>query len=538
MTTPREAILNCAGEIDVAVFDRLAARMSYVSGDFGEPDTYQRVVRADGEAQCPVFYLEIPPFLFGRVIKGLTEAGLTNTGRVVVEKPFGHDLAVRASARGGDPPVHRRVPALPDRSLPGEDGDRGDPLSAVRQRDVRADLESQLRRERSDHDGRELRGRGPRPFLRPGRRAARRGRQPPDAGGGRGGDGGARRPAMPKCSRTRSCRAVPGHAARPIPRITCAGSTTATGRSTASRRTRPPRRIAALRLEIDNWRWSGVPFFIRTGKRLPVTQTELRVVFRHPPRLGFAGWSRVPEPSQFVVKLDPSTGIALAGRCPAPRGGRAGADQPRHGVRPGGRRGADALRGASPRCADRRQQALHPPGRRRAMLAGHGAALGEPPPAHPYVKGSWGPEAADQVLEGYGRWHEPWVGRHEHVQGQEGRAARRRPRGDRRRQGRRERCRRAPRCPRRSRRSPSYGFLSNCHTGALVAPDGAVDWLCVPALRLAERIRHRCSTGVPAASASARSGSTSRQTASTSRARTRWSRRGGRRPVGRSCATR
>src|SRR6266849_1308271 len=45
---------------------------------------------------------------------------------------------------------------------------------------------------------------------------------------------------------------------------------------------------AALRLEIENWRWSGVPFFIRTGKRLPVTQTELRLVFRHPPKLGFA----------------------------------------------------------------------------------------------------------------------------------------------------------------------------------------------------------------------------------------------------------
>ena len=45
--------------------------------------------------------------------------------------------------------------------------------------------------------------------------------------------------------------------------------------------------FAALRLDIDNWRWSGVPFFIRTGKRMPVTQTEIRLVFKHPPRLGF-----------------------------------------------------------------------------------------------------------------------------------------------------------------------------------------------------------------------------------------------------------
>ena len=68
---------------------------------------------------------------------------------------------------------------------------------------------------------------------------------------------------------------------------------------------------AALRLEIDNWRWSGVPFFIRTGKRLPVTQTEVRLVFKHPPRLGFAALDRRPEPNQLVIKLDPATGVRL-----------------------------------------------------------------------------------------------------------------------------------------------------------------------------------------------------------------------------------
>ena len=68
---------------------------------------------------------------------------------------------------------------------------------------------------------------------------------------------------------------------------------------------------AALRLEIENWRWAGVPFFIRTGKRLPVTQTELRLVFKHPPRLGFGLRSRHSEPNQLVVKLDPTTGVRL-----------------------------------------------------------------------------------------------------------------------------------------------------------------------------------------------------------------------------------
>ena len=66
---------------------------------------------------------------------------------------------------------------------------------------------------------------------------------------------------------------------------------------------------AALRLEIENWRWFGVPFFIRTGKKLAVTQTELRLVFKRPPRLGFGLSDHDSEPDQIVIRLDPDTGI-------------------------------------------------------------------------------------------------------------------------------------------------------------------------------------------------------------------------------------
>ena len=75
------------------MFDRFAARLSYVHGDFTDPATYQRVGDAIKGAECPVFYLEIPPFLFGTVVSGLAEADLTGSARVVVEKPFGHDQA-------------------------------------------------------------------------------------------------------------------------------------------------------------------------------------------------------------------------------------------------------------------------------------------------------------------------------------------------------------------------------------------------------------------------------------------------------------
>src|SRR5580765_5819677 len=88
----RESIVGTGEGLDEDVFGRFAARLSYVSGDFGEAATYERVAEALGHAEQPVFYLEIPPFLFGRVVQGLSEAGLTKHARVVVEKPFGHDL--------------------------------------------------------------------------------------------------------------------------------------------------------------------------------------------------------------------------------------------------------------------------------------------------------------------------------------------------------------------------------------------------------------------------------------------------------------
>src|ERR671930_2601967 len=92
--------------VDEEVFQRFAARLSYVQGDFGDQSTYEKVAKEIQGARTPVFYLEIPPFLFGTVIKGLAQAGLTKTARVVVEKPFGHDLA---SARALNEEIHAHL---------------------------------------------------------------------------------------------------------------------------------------------------------------------------------------------------------------------------------------------------------------------------------------------------------------------------------------------------------------------------------------------------------------------------------------------
>src|SRR5207344_1846381 len=86
----RTSIEGTGEKLDQAVFDRFAERLSYVSGDFTDAATYERVGAAIAGKTTPVFYLEIPPFLFGAVVKQLSDAGLTKGARVVVEKPFGH----------------------------------------------------------------------------------------------------------------------------------------------------------------------------------------------------------------------------------------------------------------------------------------------------------------------------------------------------------------------------------------------------------------------------------------------------------------
>ena len=166
---------------------------------------------------------------------------------------------------------------------------------------------------------------------------------------------------------------------------------------------------AALRLEIDNWRWSGVPFFIRHGKRLPATQTELRLVFKSSPRLGFGLRGPHSEPDQIVVKLDPSTGIRF--RLNANRADAAlpepidldmeFSEQGGEGATPYEVLLHAAMVGQTVRFT--RQDTVEEQWRIMQPL------VDAPPPVHSYVPGSWGPEAASALVAGCGRWHEPWI---------------------------------------------------------------------------------------------------------------------------------
>jgi glucose-6-phosphate 1-dehydrogenase len=404
----RESIEHSSEQFDETVFRRFAGRLHYVRGDFSDDQTYARIAEALHDFQFPTFYLQIPPSLFATVVAGLAKAGLVSHGeRVVVEKPFGHDLA---SARQLAADLHEYLDESQIYRIDHFLGKLGveeilylrfanTMLEPVWSRNYLASVQLTM----AEQFGVEDRGHfyDPVGALRDVvvnhlfQVLAVAAMEPPS-----GSD-----PETLKDTKMAVFKSIgdadPDHYVRgqydgylDVDGV-APHSTTET--------------YCALRLVIDNWRWGGVPVFIRTGKELAVTETEIRLLFRRPPKLHFVReLHRNPQPNQIVFKIDPNSGIQM--RLDAQRADSPGIHEIEFDVEfaePG-------------ETAEPYEVLLH------AALIGDSThftrqdiveetwrivqpLLNSPPPVRPYAKGSWGPAEADDLVRHYGGWRGPWL---------------------------------------------------------------------------------------------------------------------------------
>jgi glucose-6-phosphate 1-dehydrogenase len=401
----RAAITDSGESVDDAVFARFADRLSMVSGNYDDAKTYERLGQAIKGRHTPVLYLEIPPSLFGLVVGGLAGANLTTGARVVFEKPFGHDLT---SARELNNELRKHLAEWQiyriDHFLGKEPA-----MDIMFLRFANTVFEPLWNRDRirsvqitmAENFGVEDRGSfydavgALRDVVQNhllqlvGLFAA----EPPNVADADG----------LRDKRVEVFRAMPAADPMHYVRGQYDGYQAITGVAPGSQ----TETFAALRLEIDNWRWAGVPFFIRAGKALPVRATEIRVIFKRPPRLAIA--AHPPDANELILRIDPKPGTDLVIQAKAPGANRTRtvdlslifADELGEAPEPYERLLSDAMKGDSSQFT--RQDDVAETWRIVQPL------LDAPPSVQPYQPQSWGPPGAEKLVAGHPGWRKPWL---------------------------------------------------------------------------------------------------------------------------------